>query len=294
MGGLTVRDGLDWCRQRLLVPGQPLSASLLFVSNPQRDQLLVLRALIAELASVADRVTDAGVAQAKLAWWLEAVQSPDNAHPLVQAGRTVGLWQALPPDCWRRDLERLVQGVLQAMSPPRFNHLDELWAHCMSVAGPAASLEWALWRDKQEDATTEEALQTLAAAGYWIRLVRDVAGDARANRWLLPLALQAEYQINRQDVLASRGGLAWDGLIRAWLSASLKRAQAAVANLEGELAWRHRHSLIMFALDQRLAQALARRPQRLLRQRVLPGHWGNVWVAWRTARRLSPSARLTP
>jgi phytoene synthase len=280
-------DGLAWCRERMLVAGQPLTASLLFADPDERDRILVLRTLISELAAIPDASSDAGVAQAKLSWWMEAAQTPDNAHPLLVAARDVGLMARIDEALWRQHLMALIEGVEVAIAAPRMNQIQALWQHCERVAGPAASLETALLGGADEEAGVEAALRQLAAAGYWIRLVRDLAGDAHQNRWLVPLALQADYQINRQDVLEGKVSSAWDGLVRALLSEALKRAQQAIATLDGSAAWWHRHQLITYALHRRLAAQLARRPRRILSERILPGPWGNVWCAWRSARHLS-------
>lgn len=286
-------EGLAWCRSRLLVRGQPLTASLLFADPDERDRILVLRTLISELAAIPDASQDAGVAQAKLAWWMEATQTPDNQHPLLIAAREVGLIARIDEATWLKHLTALASGVAVAIAAPRMNQSAELWQHCERVAGPAASLETALLRQSDEEASPEAALRQVAAASYWIRLVRDLAGDAHQNRWLVPLALQADYQINRQSVLEASGGSAWDGLVRALLSEAIKRGQQAMQTLSGPAAWRHRHQLIMYALDRRLAGQLARRPQRILHERVLPGPWGNLWCAWRTASRLSRQRSVT-
>jgi len=280
-------DSLAWCRERMLVPGQPLMASLLFADPDERDRILVLRTLISELAAIPDASSDAGVAQAKLAWWMEATHAPDNAHPLLVAARDVGLMARIDELQWRQHLTALIEGVESAIAAPRMNQIQELWEHCEAVAGPAASLETALLQGSGEEVCVDGALRQLAAAGYWIRLVRDLAGDAHQNRWLVPLALQADYQVNRQTVLEGKASSAWDGLVRALLSEGLKRAQHALSTLDGSDAWRHRHQLITHALHRRLAGQLARRPQRILHERVLPGQWGNVWCAWRSARHLN-------
>ena len=286
-------DGLAWCRSRLLVRGQPLTASLLFADQNERDRILVLRTLISELAAIPDASREAGVAQAKLSWWMEAMQTPDNQHPLLVAAREVGLIARIDEATWLQHLSALAEGVAAAIAAPRMNQVAELWEHCENVAGPAASLEAALLRQSDEDGSNEAALRQVAAASYWIRLVRDLAGDAHQNRWLVPLALQADYQINRQSVLEANGGSAWDGLVRALLSEALKRGQQALQTLSGPAAWHHRHQLVLYALDCRLAGQLARRPQRILHERVLPGPWGNVWCAWRRASQLSRGRSVT-
>ncbi|MFW6339843.1 MAG: hypothetical protein ACOC0Q_03135, partial [Wenzhouxiangella sp.] len=77
-------DPLQWCRDRPLVPGHPLLASLLFVPEEQRARILALKALVAELAALDDPGMDSSVRAAKSGWWLRALRE-GAAHPALEA-----------------------------------------------------------------------------------------------------------------------------------------------------------------------------------------------------------------
>ncbi len=269
-------DALAWCRERLLNPGQPLAASLPFADPEQRDRILALRALISEIAGSGEQAGEGERLAATLAWWQSALVE-NNAHPAIQAARSSGVFDRLNAS----DFAPLMFAVARAAENPRFTRLSDLWAFCRELGGHAARLEWRLLEDSDAEAALE-----LGAAAYLIRITRDLAIDARHNRWLVPLDLQADFQVSRQDALKSElsGGLS--ALILSLLSEAVARGQRAATSIQPDQARRHRHLLLQWALDQRLAAHIARRPARILKARITPSHPGNVWRAWRSARAL--------
>ncbi len=271
-------DALQWCRDRLLVPGNPLAASLLFLSPAQRDRTLALRALIAELTGLDDCSAEADAVGAKLGWWQKALVE-GAPHPALTAMAESGAAQCVAPAALLPLLESIGAGRLNA----RFERYEQLWAYCLAIGGEAARIELYLAGDGESDA---RAAAALGAAGDLIRRVRDLSLDAAHNRWLVPLDLQAQFQVARRDALDTRGGPGWDGLVRTLLERAMREGQAAV----GCLPQQHRHLHIHWSLDRRLAGRLARRPAQILERRILPGHAGNVWTAWRAARSLDRRA----
>lgn len=269
---------LQWCRERMLGPGSPLAASLHFAPERWQDGIVALRAVISEIAAVPDTVSDIEVGRKKLAWWRDALRDR-AAHPAIEALVASGAADRLDPERF----EPLIAHVADTLESPRFEHRGAAWAHCMALGGPAAELEAAMIDPRDAAETPFPAIGSFA---YLVRLVRDLGVDARANRWLVPLDLQAEFQLARQDVLDGPVGRGWDGMVRAWLDDGLKRVDEGLANWSAESRWRQRHLAISHELDRRLARTLARSPHRILERRVRTRHWGNVWCAWRTARRL--------
>ncbi len=271
-------EPLEWCRQRLLVKGNPLTASLPFAAPEYRDAILALRAVITEVASIPGTVSEPDVALAKLDWWRRALveQLP---HPAVQA--LAGAVAAEQMD--QGHFSDLIDGIALTLDNPRFEHRERAWDYFMRVGGPAARLEAGLVGG---DAAETDAMAVLGANACLVRQVRDLGMDARANRWLVPLDIQAEFQVSRQEALQEKASAGFNGMVRQWLADGLRRTARARESLDRKTAWRQRHLLIQHALDHRLASRLARRPQCILDGRILPGQLGNAWTAWRTARRL--------
>jgi 15-cis-phytoene synthase len=279
-------DPLDWCRKRLLVAGNPLTATLPFADPEQRGAILALRCVMSEIAAGAGGLDDPEPGLAKLDWWRQALRE-NNPHPAIAALSMSGVTERLKAV----EFDPLIDGVAASLTNPRFESMVDAWRLFQSVGGQAGVLEARLL---EVDSAEAEVFRDIGTGGYLVRVVRDLAIDARANRWLVPLELQADFQVSRQDVIGTTAGTAFDGMVRAMLGHALKQGQSAVDELAPDQAWRHRHLLIQWSLDCRLAGMLARRPRRILQRRVLPGHAGNVWCAWRRARQLGRRFRNAP
>ena len=278
-------EPLDWCRERLLVPGNPLSASLLFLPAEQRDRVLVIRSLQAEIAAMANPDSPPETLLPRLQWWRNAVTEVDNAHPVLRALRA----QQLNTPTLTESLDVLVNGVMTASGAPRFESLAELKAFCFACGGAASQMEAAVLAaavDGPEKDRCASDWRGLGATAYLLRLVRDLGIDARYQRWFVPLDLQADFQVSRAEVAEGQHSRRFDGLVRTLVAEAFKWSQACLADKPGREQLVQRHLLIQWALDQRLGRQLVRRPASVLSERVLPGHAGNVWVAWRAARRL--------
>lgn len=268
---------VEWCRSRMLGRGSPLAASLHFAPPRWRDAILALRMVVSEIAAVPDTVSESEVGRRKLAWWSQALRER-AAHPAIEALVASGAADRLAPEAF----DALIASVAATLECPRFELSEQAWSHCLALGGPAAGLEARL----VDPDTAAEQWQALGGFAYLVRLIRDLGIDARANRWLVPLDLQAEYQLGRQDVLSGSPGRGFDGLVRAWLDQGIRRVDEALEGRPANACWQQRHLMICHALDRRLATSLARRPQRILQGRVATGHLGNVWTAWRAARLL--------
>lgn len=275
-------DPMQWCRERLLKAGNPLAASLHFAPAQWQDAILALRAVLSEIAGVSDTVSDVDVGRRKLAWWRKALEERAT-HPAIEALVASGAADRMQA-VW---FEPLIDSVANTLEPPRFERMEEAWAHCLSLGGQAARLEAALIDGGLEHA---DAWAPFGAFSYLVRVVRDLSVDARAHCWLVPLDLQADYQISREEVALAKAGRGLDGLVRAWLDEGLRPVLELKVSLPPERQWAQRHLLVAHALDVRLARKLARQPRRIQEVRVQTGHPGNLWRAWRSARHLRKDA----
>ncbi len=271
-------EPLQWCRQRLLVAGNPLTATLPFAATEHRDAILSLRSVISEIAAGTGGVSEPEPGLARLEWWRQALRE-DNPHPAVRALSETGARDRFEPAAF----DLLIDGVSESLTNPRFESMTSAWQFFERVGGQAGVLEARVLEDQGDHS---EAFRQIGACGYLIRAVRDLAIDARANRWLVPLDLQSDFQVSRQDAIGQASGPAFDGMVRAMLAEGIKKAESAIDQLDAGPAWRHRHQILQWSLEYRLARLLARKPQRILLERVLPGHAGNVWCVWRQARQL--------
>jgi phytoene synthase len=270
----------------LLVPGHPLTLTLPYADSSARDALLVVHALIGEIASVPGSVSDPDVARRKLGWWREAL-ADQLPHPAVQAWARTGLSESLPPDAFAP----LIDAVRVDIDPPRFEREEDFDAHCRRLAGAGAWLEARLIGARESDDSLRERLVRMAGAAYRVRVARDLVMDARAGRWSVPLDLQAEHRLTRDEVARAAGGYRFEALVRHLAGPAALEIQRQQKGLDGGDAWRHRHQLLRQHLDQRLGKRLVQRPGRAARERVASGRFGDAVAVWRRARRLRRTFR---
>lgn len=268
----------------MLVPGNPLGASLLFVDPDGRAQILALRAIITEIASNAQLNDEPGLAEAKLGWWHDALIEQRN-HPAIEA------WLASNGGhpMLIAGLLDLIEGVRRSLDQTRYETVEQAWDTCEALGGQAFVLEFDMLYGEGAPANARDGALALGAFAYWVRSIRDLALDARQGRWFVPLTLQAEYQIGRHDVESNDvNPRRWRALVQSMVCGGMSRIGMADTLLRQVPAGHH--LLLAHALDRRLAKQLVRWPNRMLTQRLLPSHSGNVWVAWRQARKLKKSA----
>ncbi|MGB0514119.1 MAG: phytoene/squalene synthase family protein [Wenzhouxiangellaceae bacterium] len=271
-------DPLDWCRRRLLMPGHPLALTLPYAAPEIRDSLLSLHAVISEIAAIPDAVSEPEVARRKLDWWRQALVRGER-HPALLAWRASGGDARLAPTAFTT----LLDAVALEIEPPRFDQNRELYAHADHVAGPAASLEAQLIGG---ETPSREALESVAGAAYRIRIVRDLVLDARQDRWLVPLELQAEFQLTRQQVAAGAGEHRLRALVRGMAADALRDLDRGLGVIDAGVAWRHRHWMLRMGLERRLGKHLLQRPARVVRERVTAAGPLAGFAVWRQARRL--------
>ncbi|MEX2499943.1 MAG: squalene/phytoene synthase family protein [Wenzhouxiangellaceae bacterium] len=282
-------DPVAWCRSRLLVPGHPLAITLPYAPPERHDAIVALAAIVGEIASIPGDVSDPEVAQRKLGWWRQALDE-QLPHPAVQAWLQSGAAEYVHAP----DFDPLIDAVATEIVPPRFEQMEALERHCRALAAPGALLEASLMNAGQAPEPAEDdTLAALAAAGYRIRIARDLVLDARQDRWLVPLELQAEYQLTRQHVAAAEGGHRLEALVRHLAGDAILAIDKRGGELPAASAWRHRHFLLRMQLDRRIGKKLLRRPSRIIRERVAPGRMGDAFAVWRRARALRKAARKT-
>lgn len=268
---------LAWCEGRLLVPGNPLTLTRPYAPTESRDAILALRTVITEIALVPAEVSDPDVARRKLAWWRQALDE-SLPHPALQALHATGAAERID----RTRLFDLIGAVESTIDAPRFETVAELDAHADQLAAPGSRAEAELVDSRDVESSVVQALVRLASAGYRIRLVRDLVVDARQGRWTVPLELQAEFQVTRQQVETGEHPHRTRALV-AWMAGQAVSAMTeAGAAIAPEEAWCHRHAVLYAALDERLGRRLGRRPGRAIDRRVSAiGPMAAIALWWR-------------
>lgn len=273
-------DGLQYCRERVLIPGARLSLTRHFIDSGLASKLVVLQAFYAEIATVPDRVSDSGVARNKLGWWQEEIHrcwQGKGRHPVSQAAVQQGITGLVSAE----QLVRLVMAVADWIDAPPIATLDKLLSHCSAIGGMAARLEAQVCG---ADAQCFEAAGQLGTAHYLVALIRDIGGDARAERWYIPMDLQARYRFDRERAAAGESTAAFRELVAALTAVASELIEQAKASLSPPQRRQLRHLAIQSALDQQLIKKMRSNPDKILQQRIRLSPFASLWTVWRAAR----------
>ena len=231
-----------------------LELALLFCPAPQRRLAALWGALTNELdASVFD-LSDANVAQAKLAWWGEELGRGSNGearHPLAREFFEQAATREIVPARWPALAHAGLRLVLDESSPA--DSIASV-ARMLGFARELAAIESSLFAVE----TPPAALAIERLLGLWPQ------GDAVPSRLRWPLQLRARHQVGANDCAS-------DALRRDYAS-----ELAALLELSRG-GWVLRRCITALALKRtrELAQG---------REAVAPQRWRTLWAIWRAAR----------
>jgi len=273
-------DLTEYCRERVLVPGAPLTVFEHFLDRDYTARLIPLRAMLDKIATVPDEVSELAVGQAKLAWWLEEIarlQQGEPRHPAARAVQDSGAMAGIVPEI----LTNLAQALV--MQPDPFETTGQLLAHGQRVGGAVARLEAALGGG---DEPCTQAFASLGAARYLAGRLRRIPLDRkRGIRWL-PLDLQARFQISTSNQPAgTQQSEAWQGLIRELCQLARQESRAGRAELQPGLGAALPYLRIQHSLDERWLERVEARPEQLAGRPLQLGRFNMLLIAWREARR---------
>lgn len=266
------------CGELALVSGSVFETMFRFLPGPVAEWALSSEALFRVIAGIPDSTQDPGVAMAQLGWWQSELSRADHQasqHPVLRAAYRTGVLNDANAPGWSQWV-MAVAGRVEADTPESV----EAWlSDMLSVEGRRALLEAGLApMDPQADVVQRRGL----AAGtldYLGRLCH--AGDQALS---LPLSVSARFRLDpaRVDHAAFSRALAY--LAQRSLEALYINSEEGAAGTPGES--------IAAAVGSIRHAVVVRRLSRFskLRHRVGAvqpprGNVGDVWCAWRSARR---------
>lgn len=226
---------------------------LRFVPVRQREAAVRWGALFSELREAVFELSDAGVRQAKAAWWAEELlrfQRDEPRHPL---GRD------LPPGLRWIDLASALVAVSHEDGRPA--DPEGAMAQVAPLAGALAQVESAWFGGAHEAAAEASVVVHLLAQ----RLARGRADDDAAR---VPMNLFARHELTPAALAEARGEI----VVRDWAGALLDHAPKPDPRM---VLFRRLRAL----LDREQLAHLNRHPGRVWQ----PGP-SSVWRGWRLAR----------
>jgi len=263
--------------------GSPLWYALLFTPEPQRAAVAALLELRADVLDSARRPSEPEVARARLQWWRAEIAgfgSGREQHPMTRALREAGAEGVVQAEY----LLELVDAAESELNESPCRNYAELSLYCYRSSGVLHEMLAGLLG--LTDPANERAVRKYAQRlGTGVRLVEIIAGlpdDLAAGRRLLPrdwiMETGATEQIGANQAL--------DGALTECLDRLAGEARLALDEAEALLPPaerpRQRTGLVLAALHRR---QLAKLHADAFKPRGVPGNLGNLWTAWRAARR---------
>jgi phytoene synthase len=181
-----------------------------------------------------------------------------------------------------RVFDEVIAGQEQDLAPLSFQTFDELAAYCHRVAGVVGLASIYVWGFEGGPATEELALQR-GIAFQLTNILRDLKEDAARGRFYLPRS-EVNGGMDLADLREGRSSPGFEAAMRFQLERAEKYYQLS-APLESRISPDSRPTLVaMTQIYHTLLKKIAKRPARVLRQRVSLSVWAKLRIGWRALR----------
>jgi phytoene synthase len=267
-------------------PGTSLYYALQNTPTEQKAALLNWLCWWHEVSQIPFVVSDPGVAETKLNWWLQEIQTGAQGqarHPLLQrllTSRPPVAPEMLPPwPLWRSQIEGLIQLVHQT------RWLDEagLAQHMAATTGAACESAACLL-----GATSPDALAAARQLGIGLRqahMLARIGQDARAG-WVnvgidvLQRHDVKAHQLSKPDTAQVPAGLGdLVQYLRDQAHANLEAALASIRALPRQESRALRPLVTLAHLHMSLMVVICQHPQRILHERIILTPLRKWWIA---------------
>jgi len=269
----------EYCQQKAAASGSSFYYSFLFLPPERRRAITALYAYCREVDDVVDELQDAGVAQAKLAWWAQEVErlyAGDPQHPVMRA---------LAPHLQAYDITRerlllVLEGMAMDLRQNRYLDFANLARYCHNVAGVVGEMAAGIFG--VSDQRTYAYARNLGLALQLTNIVRDVGEDARRGRIYLPLEDLQRFGVKAADLLSGTYVEGYLPLMRLQAERARRAYAEAIGFLPEADRKAQRPGLIMGAIYATLLDEIERESFRVLHQRIALTPLRKLWIAWRT------------
>lgn len=269
----------EYIQDKAAPPGSSLYYALRFLPADKRHALMVFTAFVREVRGILESVTDASVANAKLAWWRAEVQRAYDGqaqHPTLRALAPHLQASAIDP----RLLLAIVEGTRIDAEQSRFFDYAGLRHYAEHACGIPAEVAARLLGHTHDD--TLRAAHTLGLALTLTGVIRDAGRHATQGRVYLPVDELQRFGVKAQDVLQRRGSPEFQALMRFQAERALRTFDEAIALLPAADRRSQKPGLILIRIARTLLAEIARSDYAVLEQRIALTPLRKFWLAWRT------------
>jgi phytoene synthase len=270
----------EYCQKKAAASGSSFYYSFLFLPPERRRAITAVYAYCREVDDVVDEVSEAAVAQAKLAWWRGEVEALFRGQPTHPVTKALQPFASGPFGITRDRLAAVLDGMDMDLRQNRYLDFAGLRRYAHHVAGVVGEMSASIFGYRSE-ATLAYAAR-LGLALQLINVIRDVGDDARRGRIYLPLDELKRFGVTAADLLEARYVDGFVPLMRFQAERARTVYREAIALLPSEDRRAQRTGLIMGAIYATLLDEIEREGFRVLHQRIALTPLRKLWIAWKT------------
>jgi phytoene synthase len=287
---VTLDRSRAYCEQVTRTYARNFYYGLRLLPPEKRDSMYALYAWMRLVDDIADREDGRPVA-ARVdeleGWRADTHAALDDGPGATRDESAPDLWPAFCDMAVRhgvptRVFDEVIAGQEQDLEPLSFETFDDLAAYCHRVAGVVGLASIYVW-GFEGGAETEQLSLDRGVAFQLTNILRDLREDARRGRLYLPRQ-ELPRGLTLDDLRAGRPRPAFREMMRF----QVDRAEAYYrksAPLESRVSPDSRPTLVaMTEIYHALLAKIARRPARVLRQRVSLSVWSKLRIGWRAMR----------
>jgi 15-cis-phytoene synthase len=270
----------EYCQAKAAASGSSFYYAFVFLPSERRRAITAVYAYCREVDDIVDEATDAGVAEARLAWWrgeVDALFRGQATHPVTRAlapfaGEAFGISKAR--------LLSILDGMETDLRQNRYLDFPALRRYAHLVAGVVGEISAAIFGFR--DPRTVEYAGQLGLALQLVNVIRDVGDDAGRGRIYLPLEDMQRFDVKAADILNRRYVDGFVPLMQFQAERARTIYYQALAALPTVDRKAQRPGLIMGAIYMTLLDEIESEKFQVLHQRIALTPLRKLWIAWRT------------
>ncbi|MGD9772577.1 presqualene diphosphate synthase HpnD [Diaphorobacter sp.] len=268
----------QYVQHKAAASGSSFYYAFLFLPRDRRTAITAFYAFCREVDDVVDEVSEASVAQVKLAWWQGEVAKAfagQPIHPVMQAlmphARTYGIEQ--------RHLQAVIEGCQMDLEQTRYLDFAGLSRYCHLVAGVVGEVAARIFGQTQE-ATTQYA-HRLGLAFQLTNIIRDVGEDALRGRIYLPISELQQFDVKAHEITRREYSDRFTALMRFQAERAHRLYDEALALLPTADRRAQKPGLMMASIYRTLLREIEADNFQVLHQRTSLTPLRKFWLAWK-------------
>jgi len=269
----------QYVQQKAAASGSSFYYAFLFLPRERRAAITAFYAFCREVDDVVDEISDAQVAQTKLAWWRREVHSAfagQPSHPVMQAlmplAPVYGITAA--------HLEAVIEGCQMDLTQSRYLDMPDLSRYCHLVAGIVGEVAARIFGQTQE--TTTAYAHKMGLAFQLTNIIRDVGEDALRGRIYLPISELQQFDVKAHELIKRQYSDRFTALMQFQTERALALYDEALALLPTEDRRAQKPGLMMASIYRTLLREIQADGYQVLHQRVSLTPLRKFWLAWKT------------